>query len=143
MEGGGSPTLERALLQHLLDHRGHQVRFEADQWTTEFGIFRAFAHEDQATLKGALRALEMSRLIYRRVQYVIGYSEPKLIYSLTPSGHRKALDERRDPQAGGPDPPLGDADRPPDDPSTLVPPGPSGVVDPEELAPRPGASTGG
>lgn len=83
--------LERALLQHLLDHRGQQVRFEADQWTTEFGILRAFAQEDPGTLKVALRALEMSRYIYRRVQYVIGYSEPKLVYSLTPSGHKKAV----------------------------------------------------
>ena len=31
-------------------------------------------------------------MIYRRVQYVVGYSEPKLVYSLTPGGHRKALD---------------------------------------------------
>jgi hypothetical protein len=47
-------------------------------------------------LKNTLRALEMTRYIYRRVQYVIGYSEPKLVYSLTPSGHRKALDLRRE-----------------------------------------------
>ena len=91
-----SSSLERSLLLHLLAHRGHQVRFEADQWTTEFGIFRAFAQEDQMILKNTLRALEMSRCIYRRVQYVIGYSEPKLVYSLTPSGHRKALDVRRE-----------------------------------------------
>jgi DNA-binding PadR family transcriptional regulator len=83
-------------LLHLLEHRGHQVRFEADQWTTEFGIFRAFSQEDQSTVKGALRSLEMSRWIYRRVQYVIGYSEPKLVYSLTPSGHRKASDLQRE-----------------------------------------------
>jgi hypothetical protein len=88
--------IERLLLVHLLDHRGNQVRFEADQWTTEFGIFRAFAHEDLMELKNTLRALEMTRYIYRRVQYVIGYSEPKLVYSLTPSGHRKALDLRRE-----------------------------------------------
>lgn len=87
--------LERSLLVHLLSHRGQQVRFEADQWTTEFGIFRAFGQEDQGTLKVALRSLEMGRYIYRRVQYVIGYSEPKLVYSLTPSGHRKAVDLRR------------------------------------------------
>jgi DNA-binding PadR family transcriptional regulator len=88
--------LERSLLVHLLDHRGQQVRFEADQWTTEFGIFRAFGDVDQGSLKIALRALEMGRFIYRRVQYVIGYSEPKLVYSLTPSGHRKAVDIRRE-----------------------------------------------
>lgn len=92
--------LERAVLHHLLDHRGQQVRFEADQWTTEFGIFRAFAQEDPATLKVALRSLEMSRYIYRRVQYVIGYSEPKLVYSLTPSGHKKAVALQIDADAG-------------------------------------------
>src|SRR5580658_2170060 len=95
MERDGPTRLERSLLLHLLEHRGQQVRFEADQWTTEFGIFRAFAHEDLMELKNTLRSLEMSRTIYRRVQYVIGYSEPKLVYSLTPSGHRKALVLRR------------------------------------------------
>jgi DNA-binding PadR family transcriptional regulator len=96
MEREGLSVLERSLLLHLLSHRGHQIRFEADQWTTEFGIFRAFGQEEQLTLKTALRGLEMSRWIYRRVQYVIGYSEPKLVYSLTPSGHRKALDLARE-----------------------------------------------
>ena len=88
-------SLEDSLLLHLLEHRGHQVRFEADQWTTEFGIFRAFAELDAGRVKGALRNLEMARSVYRRVQYVIGYSEPKLVFSLTPSGHRKALVLRR------------------------------------------------
>ncbi len=87
--------LQRSLLIHLLEHRGQQVRFEADQWTTEFGILRRFAQEDPGRIKLALRALEMSRWVYRRVQYVIGYSEPKLVFSLTPSGHRKALDLQR------------------------------------------------
>jgi hypothetical protein len=96
MEREGPTRLERSVLLHLLEHRGQQVRFEADQWTTEFGIFRAFAHEDLPELKNCLRSLEMTRYVYRRVQYVIGYSEPKLVYSLTPSGHRKALDLRRE-----------------------------------------------
>src|SRR5579871_494686 len=87
--------LERSLLLHLLDHRGHQVRFEADQWTTEFGIVRAFGQSDMGRVKVALRSMEMNRTIYRRVQYVIGYSEPKLVYSLTPSGHRKAVSLKR------------------------------------------------
>lgn len=88
-----SPSrLERSLLVHLLSHRGAQVRFEADQWTTEFGILRAFSQEELSSVKTTLRALEMSRYVYRRVQYVIGYTEPKLVYSLTPSGHRVALD---------------------------------------------------
>lgn len=88
--------LERSILVHLLEHRGHQVRFEADQWTTEFGILRSFPATDANIVRGALRNLEMSKWIYRRVQYVIGYSEPKLVYSLTPSGHRKAMDLQRD-----------------------------------------------
>jgi len=84
--------LERLLLLHLLEHRGQQIRFEASQWTTEFGITRKFASEDPTELKLALRTLEMSRMIYLRTQYVVGYSEPKHVYSLTPSGHRKALE---------------------------------------------------
>ncbi|HXQ94188.1 MAG TPA: hypothetical protein VN864_03345 [Thermoplasmata archaeon] len=106
MEREGPTRLERSILLHLLEHRGQQVRFEADQWTTEFGIFRAFAHEDLMELKNTLRALEMTRYIYRRVQYVIGYSEPKLVYSLTPSGHRKSLDLRR--EENGEEMPVGE-----------------------------------
>jgi HxlR-like helix-turn-helix protein len=96
METDRSRSLELSLLLHLLEFRGHQVRFEADQRTTEFGIFRAFPSLDAQELKNALRTLENTRLIYRRVQYVVGFSEPKLVYSLTPSGHRKALDFRRE-----------------------------------------------
>ena len=92
MEEANSGTLERGILLHLLEHRGHQVRFEADHWTTEFGILRTFPGVDGPTVRQALRNLEMARWVYRRIQYVIGYSEPKLVYSLTPSGHRKALD---------------------------------------------------
>jgi DNA-binding PadR family transcriptional regulator len=91
--------LERSLLLHLLEHRGQQIRFEADQWTTEFGIARKFATEDPTTLKNALRSLEMSRMVFRRTQYVVGYSEPKHVFSLTPSGHRKALEHLH--EAGG------------------------------------------
>jgi DNA-binding PadR family transcriptional regulator len=141
MESDGPPALERALLLHLLDHRGHQVRFEADQWTTEFGIFRAFAGRDLGSLKNALRSLETSRLIYRRVQYVIGYSEPKLIYSLTPSGHRKASDLRRGPDDSRPPDGAEESVPPPEGPDALLPPGtPVPGNDPEELAPPPGAA---
>ncbi|HTW76908.1 MAG TPA: hypothetical protein VMG14_03990 [Thermoplasmata archaeon] len=98
--------LERSLLLHLLEHRGQQIRFEADQWTTEFGIARKFSHEDPAALKNALRSLEMSRMVFRRTQYVVGYSEPKHVFSLTPSGHRKALEQLR---SGGEDGPSADA----------------------------------
>jgi hypothetical protein len=87
--------LERLLLLHLLEHRGQQIRFEASQWTTEFGILRKFANEDVNDVKQALRFLEIGRMIYRRTQYVIGYSEPKHVFSLTPSGHRKALEYRK------------------------------------------------
>jgi hypothetical protein len=88
--------LERLLLLHLLEHRGQQIRFEASQWTTEFGIFRKFSVEDAGEVKQALRTLEMGRMIYLRTQYVVGYSEPKHVYSLTPSGHRKALEYQRE-----------------------------------------------
>jgi hypothetical protein len=93
---GDMERLERSLLLHLLEHRGQQVRFEADQWTTEFGIARKFSSEDPSNLKNALRSLEMSRMVFRRTQYVVGYSEPKHVFSLTPSGHRKALEYSRD-----------------------------------------------
>lgn len=92
MAGEELDRLERLLLLHLLEHRGQQIRFEASQWTTEFGVVRKFAGEDPAELKQALRTLEMTRMIYRRTQYVIGYSEPKHVFSLTPSGHRTALE---------------------------------------------------
>jgi hypothetical protein len=93
---GDLDRLEKVLLLHLLEHRGQQVRFEASQWTTEFGLLRRFSQEDPGTLKAAIRALEMSRMIYRRTQYVVGYSEPKQVFSLTPSGHRKALECQRE-----------------------------------------------
>src|SRR5580658_8411933 len=95
--------IERLLLVHLLDHRGNQVRFEADQWTTEFGIARKFANEDPSDLKNAMRTLEMSRMIYRRTQYVVGYSEPKHVLSLTATGHRMALEVQRELPTRGSD----------------------------------------
>jgi hypothetical protein len=52
-------------------------------------------------LKNALRSLEMSRMVFRRTQYVVGYSEPKHVFSLTPSGHRKALEHLREEENGG------------------------------------------
>jgi hypothetical protein len=85
-------SLEQSLLRHLLTYRGHQVRFEADAHTTEFGIYRSFADLEAGVLKNTLRQLETGRWVYRRVQYVVGFSEPKLVYSLTPNGYRKALD---------------------------------------------------
>jgi len=118
--------LERSLLLHLLEHRGQQIRFEADQWTTEFGIARKFSNEDPATLKNALRSLEMSRMVFRRTQYVVGYSEPKHVFSLTPTGHRKALEYSREDggTVGGAD--VGDVD-PPED---------GGETRPSRLRPR-------
>jgi|SRR5580658_2109738 hypothetical protein len=94
--------IERLLLVHLLDHRGNQVRFEADQWTTEFGIARKFAGEDPADLKNAMRTLEMGRMIYRRTQYVVGYSEPKHVLSLTATGHRMAIEVQREELSSAP-----------------------------------------
>jgi DNA-binding transcriptional ArsR family regulator len=83
-------SLERRLLVHLLTFRSHQVRFEADPAVTEFGILRAFAAEGAPTVRVALRALENARLVYTRVQYVVGFSEPKVVYSLTDTGIRRA-----------------------------------------------------
>ncbi|HTW40300.1 MAG TPA: hypothetical protein VMF04_05550 [Thermoplasmata archaeon] len=102
--------LERSLLLHLLEHRGQQIRFEADQWTTEFGIARKFSNEDPAALKHALHALEMTRMVFRRTQYVVGYSEPKHVFSLTPSGHRKALEHLRESESAQSESPHGGAD---------------------------------
>ncbi len=116
---GELDRVERRLLLHLLAHHGQQVRFEASQWVTEFGIARQFSDETPEDLRRALRSLEMGRMVYRRTQYVVGYSEPKHVYALTPSGHRKALEVRpdapddepsRSPQGGsdrGPGPPRG------------------------------------
>ena len=95
--------IERLLLVHLLDHRGNQVRFEADQWTTEFGIARKFAGEDPTDLKNAMRTLEMGRMIYRRTQYVVGYSEPKHVLSLTATGHRTAIEVQREELSSPPE----------------------------------------
>ncbi len=106
MPPGELDRVERMLLLHLLQHHGQQVRFEASQWVTEFGIARQFSAESPESLRRALRTLEMSRMVYRRTQYVVGYSEPKHVYALTPSGHRKALEVRAGPSEA-PDPAEG------------------------------------
>jgi hypothetical protein len=101
MARNDTDRLQRIVLLHLLEHRGQQVRFEASHWATEIGILRRFPDEDPVDLKGAIRALEMTRMIYRRIQYVVGYSEPKHVFSLTPSGHRKALEFQPDAGSSG------------------------------------------
>ncbi len=106
-------SLEQTLLRHLLTYRGHQVRFEADSHTTEFGIYRSFTDLEAGVLKNALRQLETSRWIYRRIQYVIGFSEPKLVYSLTPNGYRKALDLFSSTAVSGPAAPTPPSATPP------------------------------
>lgn len=88
--------IERIVLLHLLEHRGQQIRFEASHWATEIGILRRFADEDPVRVKAAIRSLEMTRMIYRRIQYVVGFSEPKNVFSLTASGHRKAIEYARE-----------------------------------------------
>jgi hypothetical protein len=113
-------SLEQSLLRHLLTYRGHQVRFEADAHTTEFGIYRSFTDLEAGLLKNALRQLETGRWIYRRVQYVIGFSEPKLVYSLTPNGYRKALDLFGAPAEPTPPPPPPPAAAPPVGPPSSV-----------------------
>ncbi len=119
--GEENDRLRRVLLLHLLEHHGQQVRFEASPWTTEFGILRRFPEEDPTALRGAIRALEMARLVFQRTQYVVGYSEPKTIYSLTASGHRLAI-AYRDDTDGAPVPPPPSPTPSPiaaDDPSRL------------------------
>jgi hypothetical protein len=96
-----SDRLQRIVLLHLLEHRGQQVRFEASHWTTEIGILRRFENENPVDLKAAIRSLEMSRMIYRRIQYVVGYSEPKEVFFLSPSGHRKAVEYQREIEERG------------------------------------------
>ncbi|MGP8077429.1 MAG: hypothetical protein ACLQD8_05990 [Thermoplasmata archaeon] len=107
MSREGPDRLQRIVLLHLLEHRGQQVRFEASHWATEIGILRRFPDEDPALMKVAIRSLEMTRMIYRRIQYVVGYSEPKHVFSLTPSGHRKAIEFQLEgsgsPEHGVPD----------------------------------------
>lgn len=102
MPPGELDHVERLLLLHLLEHHGQQVRFEASQWVTEFGIVRQFSGEASDVIRRALRSLEMARMIYRRTQYVVGYSEPKHVFSLTPSGHRKALEHLHEEEGGAP-----------------------------------------
>lgn len=97
-ESPENDRVRRLLLLHLLEHQGHQVRFEASQWATEFGMLRTFPDVDPTQVRSALRSLEMSRLVLQRTQYVVGYSEPKNVFSLTPSGHRQALECRRAPE---------------------------------------------
>ena len=124
--------VERMLLLHLLEHHGQQVRFEASQWVTEFGIVRRFADEPPESLRRALRALEMGRMVYRRTQYVVGYSEPKHVYALTPSGHRMALEVRSTeaPGAGDRDvAPAPEGGRPTGLPPAAPPP-PDGSAEP-------------
>jgi hypothetical protein len=41
-------------------------------------------------VRRALQELEANRWIARRMQYVVGYSEPKLVFTLTPIGHHRA-----------------------------------------------------
>lgn len=111
MAASETDRLQRVVLLHLLEHRGQQVRFEASHWATEIGILRRFANEDSSSLRNAIRSLEMTRMIYRRIQYVVGYSEPKHVFSLTPSGHRKAIEYQRESSGG--EPPSASAAAPP------------------------------
>ena len=89
---GADSLLARRILSHLLKHHGELIRFEAPQWTTEFGILRALPEEDPAEVKRTLHVLEELRLILRRSQYVVGYSDPKTVYVLTSAGHHRVLE---------------------------------------------------
>jgi hypothetical protein len=132
-------SLEQSLLRHLLTYRGHQVRFEADAHTTEFGIYRSFTDLEAGVLKNALRQLEAGRWVYRRVQYVIGFSEPKLVYSLTPNGYRKALDIFGPASDHQPPPPTPSAGTPPSGPTSPLDPALSSAAPARKGTTRPRA----
>lgn len=87
---GAESPLARQILGHLLQHHGELTRFEASEWTAEFGIVRAFSKEDPAVVRRTLHVLSELRLILRRSQYVVGYSDPKTVYVLTSAGRRRA-----------------------------------------------------
>ncbi len=85
------PPLEDQVLLHLLAHHAYGTRFEADKSTTEIGLQRAFAQHEGSVLKHVVVSLEAAHLIARRSQYVVGYSEPKTVYVLTPLGRQRAI----------------------------------------------------
>ena len=93
---GRDSPLARRILSHLLKHQGELIRFEASQWTTEFGILSGLPEEDPAEVKRTLHVLVELRRVLRRSQYVVGYSDPKTVYVLTPDGRRKALEFQED-----------------------------------------------
>ncbi len=89
-----SPILRRILL-HLLKHQGDLVRFEASPRTTEAGILNSLPEDDPAEVKHVLRVLVQSQRLLCRSQYVVGTSDPKMVYTLTLSGRRMALELRQ------------------------------------------------
>ena len=91
-----SNVISREVLLYLLEHLDQQVRFEAPVQTTEFGVLKGLRGRDSELVKHALRDLEMGRLVNRRTQYVAGYSEPKHVFALTPTGHQAALASQKD-----------------------------------------------
>lgn len=95
LSGPDSP-LARRILSYLLKHQGERVRFEASQRTTESGILRGLPGEDPAGAKRTLHVLAELRIVLRRSQYVVGYSDPKMVYVLTSAGRRRAPESRPD-----------------------------------------------
>lgn len=94
---GPDSPLARRILSHLLKHQGELIRFEASQWTAEFGILRALPEEDPSEVRRTLHVLAELRLVLRRTQYVVGYSDPKNVYVLTTAGRRKVLELPAEP----------------------------------------------
>lgn len=99
------PTASEAAIQgrillHLLRHHGELIRFEASQSTTESGIVQGLPGAEPVDVRRALRSLEQSRRLFRRSQYVVGTSDMKIVYVLTSSGHRMALELLREPSDG-------------------------------------------
>jgi hypothetical protein len=82
--------LREDILLHLVAHRAHQVRFETDRNTTELNILRAFHGRGVHDVRRALQELESRNFITRRVQYAVGYNEPKPVFLLTTAGRLHA-----------------------------------------------------
>lgn len=79
-------SLKQDVLLHLVAHRAHQERFEVDGQTTELAILRVFRERGTYHVRRALQDLETMRYVTRKVQYAVGYNEPKPVFMLTTMG---------------------------------------------------------
>ncbi len=84
--------LERGVLLHLSTHDAMRVGFEAVEGITEPGIQKTFASAGRDAVSDALNYLEKSDLVFRRTQYIQGFTEPKHVFSLTTLGQAQVLE---------------------------------------------------